>query len=188
MIQLEKINFSNHKSLPIVLGIYESSFPENERRTISNILRQIDYNSDYNFFVVLEDDFPVGMASVWVIDKRFIYIEHLCVDPIRRSKGIGSKAMNLLKDKSPFPIIIEVEKRLDTMNPEQANNCDRRLRFYDKHGFVLSEKEYMQPPYTPTLQAVPMNLMEAEGSLLTTDFDGVKNAIYKTVYKVSSGF
>ena len=185
MIQLEKINFSNHKALPTVLGIYENSFPENERRTISNILRQIDYNSDYNFFVVLEDDFPVGMASVWVINQRFIYIEHLCVDQTRRSKGIGSKAMNLLKDKSPFPIIIEVEKRLDTMTEEQANNCERRLKFYNRHGFVLSSQDYMQPPYTPALHEVPMNLMEANGTLLTTDFDGVKKDIYKTVYKVT---
>ncbi|MBQ0008270.1 MAG: GNAT family N-acetyltransferase [bacterium] len=183
MIQLEKINFSNHKTLPAVLDIYEKSFPNDERRPISNILRQIDYNSDYNFFVVLENDFPVGMASVWVINQRFIYIEHLCVEESRRSKGIGSKAMNLLKDKSPFPIIIEVEKRLETMSEEQANNCDRRLKFYNNHGFVLSEKEYIQPPYTPTLKEVPMNLMEANGTLLGTDFDGVKNDIYKAVYK-----
>lgn len=184
MVQLEKVNFSYHKSLPDVLKIYEQSFPENERRSIDNIERQIDSNNDYNFFVVLEDDFPVGMAVVWVIEHRFVYIEHLAVMENRRSAGIGSKAMKLLIDKSPFPIIIEVEKRLPEMTEEQLRNCERRLRFYKNLGFRFSEGEYIQPPYSRNLQPVPMNLMEREGNLLETDFEGIKRAIYKVVYRI----
>jgi len=184
MIQLEKVNFSYHKSLSDILKVYETSFPENERRSIENIERQIDSNNDYNFFVVLENDFPVGMAVVWVIESRFIYIEHLAIDEAKRSQGIGSKAMNLLMDKSPFPIIIEVEKKTDDMTPEQLKNCERRLEFYKQFGFKLSEGEYIQPPYSKSLQPVPMNLMELDGNLLDTDFEGVKKAIYKAVYKV----
>jgi len=184
MVQLEKVNFSYHKTLTDVLKIYETSFPEEERRPISGVERQIDSNNDYNFFVVLDNDFPVGMAVVWVIERRFIYIEHLAIAENRRSEGIGSKAMNLLLDKSPFPIIIEVEKKTDEMTAEQVKNCERRLEFYKQFGFKLSEGEYIQPPYTKNLQPVPMNLMELQGNLLETDFEGVKQAIYKTVYKV----
>lgn len=184
MVQLEKVNFSYHKTLADVLKIYENSFPENERRSIENIERQIDSNNDYNFFVVLDNDFPVGMAVVWVIERRFIYIEHLAIAEDRRSVGIGSKAMKLLMDKSPFPIIIEVEKKTLDMTGEQVKNCERRLDFYRQFGFKLSEGEYIQPPYSKTLQPVPMNLMELDGNLLETDFEGVKKAIYKTVYKV----
>lgn len=184
MVQLEKVNFSYHKTLADVLKIYENSFPENERRSIAGVERQIDSNNEYNFFVVLENDFPVGMAVVWVIEHRFIFIEHLAIAENRRSAGIGSKAMKLLVDKSPFPIIIEVEKSLPEMTEEQANNCERRLRFYKKLGFRLSDKEYVQPPYSKQLQPVPMNLMELAGNLLDEDFEAVKRAIYKNVYKV----
>ncbi len=184
MVQLEKINFSHNRALDIALKIYEESFPENERRPLKNIIRQIDYNSDYNFFIVLEDDFPVGMAVVWVIESRFIYIEHLAIAADRRSNGIGSKAMKLLMDKSPFPIIIEVEKKLDGMGDEEVKNCERRLRFYEKHNFVLSDKPYTQPAYDKNLQSVEMQLMECDGHLLDEDFEGVKAALYKHVYKV----
>ena len=183
MIQLEKVNFSTHKSLPSVLDIYEKSFPEDEQRSIRSIMRQIDSNNDYNFFIVLKDDFPVGMASVWVIKQKFIYIEHLCVDEKLRSDGIGSRAMNLLKDKSPYPIIIEVEKRTEEMSDQQVANCERRLKFYRNHGFKLSDKEYMQPAYQVGLNEVPMQLMEARGTLLDADFEGVKADLYKIVYK-----
>lgn len=184
MVQLEKVNFSYHKTLADVLKIYEDSFPENERRPVSGVERQIDSNNDYNFFVVLENDFPVGMAVVWVIERRFIFIEHLAIAENRRSEGIGSKAMKLLADKSPFPIIIEVEKNLPEMTEEQLGNCERRLKFYKKLGFRLSDGEYVQPPYTKQLQPVPMSLMEREGHLLDEDFESVKQAIYKNVYKV----
>ena len=184
MVQLEKVNFSYHKSLPDVLKIYERSFPDDERRTVKNIKRQIDSNNDYNFFVVLEKDFPVGMAVVWVIEHKFIYIEHLAIEESRRSSGIGSAAMNLLIDKSPFPIIIEVEKKVPEMTAEREKNCERRLNFYKQFGFKLSDKEYVQPPYSKSLNSVPMNLMECDGNLLETDFEYVKKAIYKAVYKV----
>lgn len=184
MVQLEKVNFSYHKTLADVLKIYENSFPENERRSIAGVERQIDSNNEYNFFVVLENDFPVGMAVVWVVEHRFIFIEHLAIAENRRSAGIGSKAMKLLADKSPFPIILEVEKHLPEMTEEQSLNCERRLRFYTKLGFRLCEKEYTQPPYSKHLQPVPMNLMELAGNLLDEDFDGVRKAIYKNVYKV----
>jgi len=184
MVQLEKVNFSYHKSLSDVLKIYEKSFPEDERRSVENIERQIDSNNDYNFFVVLENDFPVGMAVVWVIDHKFIYIEHLAIEESRRSSGIGSTAMKLLIDKSPFPIIIEVEKKVEGMTAEQEKNCERRLNFYHQFGFKLSDKEYIQPPYSKSLNPVPMNLMECDGHLLDDDFEAVKKAIYKAVYKV----
>lgn len=183
MIQLEKVNFSDHKSLPAVFDIYERSFPDAERRTRHNIIRQIDYNSDYNFFIVLDDDFPVGMAVVWVIEQRFIYIEHLAIEQSRRSRGLGAKAMKLLIDKSPFPIIIEIEKKTDAMTEEEAANCDRRLKFYEKCGFHLCQHEYIQPPYAKNLPEVPMYLMECDGHLTDTDFDSVRDALYRVVYK-----
>ena len=184
MVQLEKVNFSYHKMLQDVLKIYENSFPADERRSVENIEKQIDSNNDYNFFVVLENDFAVGMAVVWVIERRFIYIEHLAIREERRSCGLGSRAMNLLMDKSPYPIIIEVEKKVEGMDDEQVRNCERRLKFYQKHGFRLSDGEYVQPPYSKQQQSVPMSLMECNGNLLNEDFEGVRKAIYKYVYKV----
>lgn len=184
MTQLEKVNFSDHKSLPAVFEIYEKAFPESERRTRRSILRQIDYNSYYNFFVVLDDDFPVGMAVVWVIESRFIYIEHLAIAEEHRSRGLGAKAMKLLIDKSPFPLIIEIEKKTDAMTDEERANCDRRLKFYEKCGFRLCQKEYIQPPYAKGQPEVPMYLMECDGNLTDTDFESVRDSLYRLVYKV----
>lgn len=184
MVQLEKVNFSHDKALDGALRIYEESFPANERRSVRSIIRQIDYNGDYNFFIVLEDNRPVGMAVVWVIESRFIYIEHLAIAAERRSSGIGSMVMKLLMDKSPFPTIIEVEKKLEGMSEEELMNCERRLRFYAKHDFVISEKPYVQPAYGKGLEPVEMQLMERDGHLLDEDFEGVKRALYRHVYKI----
>ena len=62
--------------------------------------------------------------------------------------------------------------------------AQRRINFYKRQRFVLWEKPYLQPPYRPTDEYLPMLLM-AHGDLeCERDFETVKDSIYKEVYNV----
>ena len=62
--------------------------------------------------------------------------------------------------------------------------AQRRINFYKRQGFVLWEKPYLQPPYRPGDDYLPMLLM-AHGNLeRERDFETVKNSIYREVYNV----
>lgn len=64
---------------------------------------------------------------------EFIFIDFLWVSDRSRGKGIGSKVIRTLKEKSK-PIILEVEP-IDEDEPD----TERRLRFYRKLDFRMAE-------------------------------------------------
>ena len=73
------------------------------------------------------------------------------------------------------PLVLEVEVPDNEL-------AQRRIGFYRRLGFVLwDECSYLQPPYHPDDEPLPMFLM-AHGNLSTADFSAVRNLIYREVY------
>lgn len=64
---------------PQVYSLYESSFPEEERRTL-NQLEECFKSSNYRMEAYSLSGVFVGFVEYWILDS-FIYIEHLSVCP-----------------------------------------------------------------------------------------------------------
>ena len=92
----------------IARQIYETSFPEDERRNF-DLLKALDGKSDFDFFVITDKQAnAIGIISLWSF-KEFIYIEHFAIQQNERGKGIGSSVLSSLANKYSKPVLLEVE-------------------------------------------------------------------------------
>ena len=77
------------------------------------------------------------------------------------------------------PVVLEVE-------PAETPMAQRRIVFYQRHGFHLSAIPYVQPPYRKEDQPLPLCLMTTDNQYLTAHADAVIRQIHSAVYGVES--
>ena len=116
------------------------------------------------------------MITTWNF-KNFVYIEHFVIDPTLRSHGLGSRALKVLQQAiGNRPLLLEVE-------PEHiSEEAARRIKFYDRIGFKVISRSYVQPPYDTYLPPVHLWLMSTDGS---TDAEEASLLLHTQVYGVT---
>ena len=58
--------------------------------------------------------------------------------------------------------------------------------FYQRCGFCLCEKEYVQPSYRKGGETLPMFLMYAGTETIDKEFESIRDEIYRKVYGIES--
>ena len=152
-------------------GIYTEAFPPEERRPWPGVCD----GSGPELMAVVRDGVPCGLVSFWRFDD-FVYIEHFAVDAARRSGGTGAAVLAAFAQDAAgsLPVVVEVEL------PESSPEATRRVGFYQRNGFTVATRTYLQPPYAPGLPEVALMLM-ATGSV---DADAVARVLHRRVYGV----
>lgn len=155
--------------------IYETSFPEDERREF-DLLKPLDEKSNLDFFIITDNqDVAIGIISLWFFDE-FIYIEHFAIQEDKRKNGIGTKVLSKLTAKYSKPILLEAELPDNDL-------AKRRIAFYQRHGFVTLPYNYTQPPYDKNKQSLPMIIMMKTDFEITKSFyDSAIELLHKKVY------
>lgn len=156
-----------------VWKIYESAFPEDERRSLQQ-QQKILNNCLYNFTPIYNNGSLVGFVAFWLL-KDFIFIEHLAIDKNLRGKGYGAQITKNIISKYDKKIILEVEK-------PNTNQAKRRIDFYEKLGFCLNKYDYTQPAYNPNKKAVPLYLMSYPKKISKKEFTKVNTILYEKIY------
>ncbi|MFA6199691.1 MAG: GNAT family N-acetyltransferase [Bacteroidales bacterium] len=176
-MKFEKIQQSQYKDF--AEKVYIQSFPQDERRDFSLIYELIE-KEKFRFFVIIDEqgnNKPIGIISLWDF-SYFAYIEHFAVKKNLRNKGYGSKILDIIKEKTPKPIIIEVE---------HSNSLDaiRRINFYKRKGFTLLDEKYIQPSYSPDRNAISMQLMITTNDYLQElSIKEIISELHHNVYKI----
>lgn len=154
-------------------NIYIDSFPEEERREWSDIMN----NEQPHLVTIRVDGEAAGLLTWWDLDE-FVYIEHFAIHPDKRGDGIGETVLEQFDEiAGDRPIILEAE-------PENSDkNAERRLRFYNRNGYSVLHRDYVQPPYRNGLPSVPLYLLQKHGAPL--DVDHVTRTLHREVYKVT---
>lgn len=171
------------KDYPQFLELYNSSFPEDQRRIYrdANHVANFVKMKDGKFHAFAYDDggeYFLAFMTYWTF-KGYVYIEHFAVKPEHRGKRIGSAMINHLFATVSEDVLIEVE-------PEGTDEADKRIRFYERHGFRLrGDIKYSQPPYSPTQNEVPMMLM-THGNVSLHDMNDICEMLAE-VYNVKRG-
>jgi hypothetical protein len=147
-IIFERIKSASHRHLHVLLPFYAETFPLEERRDTSSLLRMLN-ETDMFFSAVLADDVVIGLVVYWKFGK-FIYIEHLAVFQSQRRIGIGEHILHKLQEEGN-PILLEVEIPYDEAST-------KRVAFYQRCGFAALPVYYQQPPYRRGESVVPMML------------------------------
>ncbi len=171
-ILFERIKSASHRHLQVLLPFYAETFPVEERRDTSSLLRMLD-EPDMFFSAILSDELVVGLVVYWKF-KKFLYIEHLAVFQSQRGNGIGESVLNKLQEEAS-PILLEVEIPFD-----EAGN--RRVAFYQRCGFTALQVYYQQPPYRKGESVVPMMLYSDLSDWDTEVLDGSIEQFHLNVY------
>lgn len=154
--------------------IYLEAFPPAEQRPWEKIVSRCDGKLDLTG--VYLNRHLVGMITTWKFDS-FIYVEHFVVDPTLRGRGIGSAAINQLRRQcSPMPILLEAEP--EHLSPQALS----RIRFYQRLGFHIIDRSYVQPPYDTYLPPVHLWLMSTDASLSPAE---ASLLLHRIVYNVT---
>lgn len=174
---------------PQFLELYNSSFPDNERRLyksaehLANFIKE--KGGKFNGFVAgesrdnheMEDSF-LGFLTYWIFDG-YIYVEHFAVKQEFRGKHIGQKMLQHLFTTIGCNVLIEVEK-------PDTRMAGRRIAFYERNGFKLHEDiHYVQPAYSAGQNGVEMMLMTHGDVPLRGKCD--LRELYAEVYNVEPG-
>lgn len=178
MFDIIKVDLEDKSSLEKIKSIYESSFPENERRDFDEALNLIA-NQQFTFSSIVFDKETVGLLFTWDLNT-FSYIEYFAIGEAYRSSGIGSYILGKFINNQEKQIILEVELPTDIISL-------KRIKFYEKFGFVLCKEDYIQPPYSDNKDAVPMIIMSRPEIMSLDEFNEIRNELYKNVYKWFKG-
>lgn len=132
---------------------YIHDFPEVERREIATVIELLhDTDSPFTLEAILLEGQFVGFISYWKLPD-FIYLEHFAIHPHKRSHGVGRNVLNLIQERySEDKMLLEAE-------PPIAEIPLRRIRFYQRMGFELSDIPYIQPPYRKGGDTCPLKIM-----------------------------
>lgn len=155
MLTLKSGRSASAQELSLVRQIYTEAFPPEERREWSVIEELLASEPDFTMTTVHDADRLVGFITGWDMGG-YIYLEHFATDPSVRNKGYGASVISSVLSSDPRPHVLEAE-RPDT--PLAA----RRIAFYRRAGFLITDTEYIQPPYSPQGKGVPMYVMSSGG-------------------------
>ena len=137
------------------------AFPYEERRDEADE-QKCFLKSQFNFCEITDDGESVGLIVFWVFES-FLFIEHIAINKEIRSKGYGSKTIDLIKSKFNLPIILEAEA------PETEMQ-QKRIKFYKNLGFKVNSYDYTQPSYHNG-ESVPLLVLSFPEKLNQTEYD-----------------
>ncbi len=148
MIWFEELQ--SRKKISRIFSVYEKTFPEEERRDKEQFLA-LSENPDVYIFSIKHHETAIGYAVLWEI-ADFHFLEHFEVFAKFRNHHFGTEILMTLQEKFP-KVVLESE-------PENLNETARkRIGFYRRNGFEITDKNYIQPNYAPDKNTVNLYLL-----------------------------
>ncbi len=173
-MNITRLTSINNPYFNKAFALYEKSFPKEERRDKDKQI-EILKNKNYHYDILTDNNKFIGIALFWETES-FIFFEHLCIEEEHRNKKYGTKAFEHLINKGKN-IILEVEEPFDDIS-------DRRVKLYERLGFVINDYEYYQPPYRKTDQPTKLLIMSLNKKLTEKEFQEFLTYTKEIVYKL----
>lgn len=172
-----RIKSTNDQQFEELIALYLESFPRNERLEIDDFKQLLNTNQSLRCYAVLVNDAFVGFLNFWEFED-FVYLEHIAILPSLRGHKLGEKVILKLKSSINKPIVLEAE------TAESSEFGERRINFYKRLGFDILPVKYYQPPYRKGEEYVYLEIMSDDLVFAKSNFEKIKNTIYKEVYQV----
>ncbi|WP_434979744.1 GNAT family N-acetyltransferase [Daejeonia sp. YH14] len=153
----------------LIYNAYCKAFPENERRSKEQYLRLFD-TGEAEILLIKHETEKIGYLILWKLSDC-VYIEHFEIFPEFRSRKFGSLVLRKLHQIYP-------ETVLESEPEDQDDIAERRIRFYERNGFHIIDREYIQPSYGEGKKSLRLYLL----STVRMDAGKVSREIHRTVY------
>ena len=173
MIHLANVLYSDKRNLNKIKKIYESSFPSDERREFNKLIELLK-DDRFQLKGVFVDDDSAGFISLWNFTE-FMYVEHFAIANELRGNGLGTYVLQNILNETPIKILLEVDLPSDSIS-------FKRIKYYEKFGFVICHQEYIQPPYGLGKDAVPMFIMSKPEINDYNEFRQIVKTLHSEVY------
>ncbi len=172
MIALRRITHAGDSAWNRLMTLYKESFPPEERRDMHQLEQMLAAVPEMFFNAVEEDGLLCGLASYWDLGD-FYYMEHLAVFPEMRNRKIGQQILAYWQQHLHKPQLLEVEPAVEEM-------ACRRIGFYERNGYAVLYKDYVQPSYTADEDACPLWIMGTDACPeIETYIERIKETVYR---------
>lgn len=112
----------------------QDTFPPDELKPLDMLHRQLDQGV-CDAWLLTENGSPKGLALMLRTGGGpYVLLDYLAM--LEKGSGWGSQCLELLKAQYPQGILVEAEAALPELPPETLALRQRRLRFYQRAGFV----------------------------------------------------
>ena len=149
---------------------YCTSFPEDERRGEAQFWDLFD-NEYAQIVSIVKEEKNIGYLILWELSE-FVFVEHFEIFSQFRGQNFGSEVLTQLIQKHG-ELILETE-------PVELNTiAERRVKFYERNGFSILKKDYIQPSYGDGKNALNLFLM---GTFSPEDLEKSIAEIYEIIY------
>lgn len=105
-------------------ALYGKSFPRHEQREAASQAAILAHPA-YRFNLIYDGDEFVGLLLCWETDD-FIYVEHFCIEPDKRGRRYGSRALELLGAEGKT-VILEIDPPVDEISIRRRGFYERAL-------------------------------------------------------------
>lgn len=160
-LQLIPLRAQSDKDWEAACELYENAFPQKERRSIEDHLRALE-DSRFSVNVIHFNGEFAGIFFFWVF-AEFCYGEYLAILPQLRGHNIGSKVIDILKER--------YEKVVLEIDPPEDEMAIRRLGFYERAGFVKNPQLYIHPSFCRPFEPHQLILMSYPNLLTDLEFE-----------------
>lgn len=131
MITLERMS---RNELPLAWQSMRREFPDDERKPLSMIQAQYD-RGVYDTWWLKKNGERKGYALLLRAEGcPYVLLDYLAM--LEKGGGYGSVCLERLKERYPQGILVEAEAVTEGLTPEVRDLRQRRLRFYQRAGFV----------------------------------------------------
>lgn len=170
--KLEKTDFAQ------IWEIMEKSFPIDERRSREG-QRAVLEDGHYQLYGCRSEEKIIAFFAVWEFPE-LAFVEHFAVDYRFRNGGIGAGLLQDLLKLLQVAVVLEVE-------PPKSELPQRRIRFYERNGFVLNPYEdYVQPALSEEGEELPLMIMTYPRGVSEREYEQIKDTLYREVYHVGA--
>lgn len=153
-----------------IYNSYIETFPDDERRN-ENQFRSLFTHPKVRVLSVLHELQNIGYLVVWEL-TNFVFVEHFEIFSEFRSMKYGSEILSHLF-KQYTHILLEAEPA------DLGVDAERRISFYEKNGFRVIDKNYVQPCYETGKNPINLWLL---ANWQPDNTEWVKEEIYDVVY------
>ena len=152
----------------------QQSFSLAEYRSFANTQALLS-RGDYELLVHADADGIIGLIAHWKLDD-FLFVEHFAISEPRRGNGIGGTLMKAYINEAMRPVILEVEA-------DDSPIARRRIAFYQRLGFTLSNFGYEQPSLQGGESHIPLLLMHSP-AVSGEQLQQAQEQIFRIVYRI----
>lgn len=165
-------DFKNEKAQKI-LRAYTTTFPPEERRSEEQFSALFS-TENVSIESIQEHNEAIGYLVLWHLSD-FVFVEHFEVFHQYRNRKLGEKILTTLHTIYP-KIVLESE-------PDSLSEiAQRRIHFYQRNGFSIVDKNYMQPSYGEGKAAINLYLL---ANFIPPKNDELLQEIHHKVYGLS---